>query len=169
MAKLQHELKKKRPFDCPEQEAVLNLFRASDCLQHRFTQLVRDHGLTLSQYNILRILRGEGKPLPCLEIAERTIAVVPGITGLIDRLARQGLVARERSATDRRVVNVSITQPGRDVLARVDGPLMDLHRRLLSHFTADETAELIRLLEKARQRCEEDRIADSRRRRLVRE
>ena len=84
--KLQHELKKKRPFESPEEEAALNIVRTSDQLQIRFARLLREHDLTPSQYNILRILRGEGQPLPILEIASRTITVVPGITGLIDRL-----------------------------------------------------------------------------------
>src|SRR6202049_1238819 len=87
-AKLQHELKKKRPFESPEQEAALGILRTSDQLQIRFARLLREHGLTPPQYNVLRILRGEGKPLPILEIASRTITVVPGITGLIDRLER---------------------------------------------------------------------------------
>jgi len=89
--KLQHELKKKRPFESPEEEALLSVVRTSDQLQIRSARLLREHGLTPSQYNILRILRGEGKPLPILEIASRTIAVVPGITGLIDRLEQAGL------------------------------------------------------------------------------
>src|SRR5260370_27978003 len=74
--KLQHEIKKKRPFESPQQEAALSVLRTSDQLQIRFARLFRDHGLTPSQYNILRILRGEGKPLPILEIAARTITVV---------------------------------------------------------------------------------------------
>src|ERR1700726_3210109 len=100
--KLQHELKKKRPFESPEQEAALSVLRTSDQLQIRFARLFREHGLTPSQYNILRILRGEGKPLPILEIASRTITIVPGITGLIDRLEKVGLVKRERCSEDRR-------------------------------------------------------------------
>ena len=71
--KLQHELKKKRPFKSSEQEAALSVLRTSDQLQIRFARLLREHGLTPSQYNILRILRGEGQPLPILEIASRTI------------------------------------------------------------------------------------------------
>src|SRR5215210_4522709 len=112
MAKLQDELRKQKPFESLEQEAALNLFRTSDRLQHRIAKLFREHGLTPSQYNILRILRGEGKPMPCLEIAHRTITVVPGITGLIDRLEEASLVKRQRSEEDRRVVNVSITAAG---------------------------------------------------------
>src|SRR6478672_8960269 len=106
MGKLQEELKKRDPFDSVEQEALLNLFRTADQFSHRFLQLFAEHGLTGSQYNVLRILRGEGKPLPCLEIAERTITVVPGITGLLDRLsdADPALVVRQRDEADRRVV-----------------------------------------------------------------
>ncbi len=160
MSKLQDELKKRQPFASAEQEAVLNLFRTSDRLHHRFAQLFREFGLTPSQYNILRILRGEGAPLPCLEIAQRTITVVPGITGLIDRLENVDppLVCRQRSELDRRVVNVSITQAGLDVLARLDEPLMELHRQVMAHFSPRELAELIRLLEKARQRCEDEEV-----------
>src|SRR5438876_12278768 len=107
--RLQHELKKKRPFESLEQELALNLQRTSDQIMIRFERLFRQYGLTPSQYNILRILRGEGKPLPVLEIAARTVTVVPGITGLIDRLEKVGLVVRERCTDDRRVVYVSIT------------------------------------------------------------
>lgn len=149
-SKLQREVKKKRPFDSLEQEAMLNIVRTSDRLQIQFARLFRDHGLTPSQYNILRILRGEGAPLPCLEIASRTVTVVPGITGLIDRLEGADLVRRERSADDRRVIYVAITDKALKLLAELDEPLLALHRRLLSHFTPDELHELIRLLEIAR-------------------
>src|SRR6478735_81952 len=119
MGKLQEELRKQQPFGALEQEAALNLFRTSDRLQHRFARLFREYGLTPSQYNILRILRGEGKAMPCLEIAQRTITVVPGITGLIDRLEQAKLVTRQRDEEDRRVVNVSITAAGEEILGRL--------------------------------------------------
>jgi DNA-binding MarR family transcriptional regulator len=156
MAKLQQEPHRREPFVLGDQEAVLNLFRTSDRLQHRFARLFREFGLTPSQYNILRILRGEGKPMPCLEIAQRTITVVPGITGLIDRLEEAKLVSRQRSEEDRRVVNVSLTQAGQEVLARLEEPVNDLHAKLLNHFAPEELAELIRLLEKVRQGCEDE-------------
>ena len=97
--KLRREIGKKRPFGTLEEEAMLNLFRTSDQVQIRFTRLFREYGLTSSQYNVLRILRGEGKPLPILEVAGRTVTVVPGITGLIDRLEQAGWVRRERCPT----------------------------------------------------------------------
>src|SRR5437763_5393970 len=131
--KLQHELKKKQPFESPEQEAALNVLRTSDRLQIRFARLLRQHGLTPSQYNVLRILRGEGKPLPILEIASRTVAVVPGITGLIDRLEQAGFVRRVRCATDRRVIHVALNDQGTRTLAALDEPIAALERKLLGH------------------------------------
>src|SRR6476661_7316531 len=129
-AKLQHEIKKKRPFESPEEEAALNIVRASDQLQIRFARLLRKHGLTSpTQYNILRILRGEGKPLPILEIASRTVTVVPGITGLIDRLERASLVHRMRCEKDRRVTFVALTDEGSKTLADLEEPLLALHRK----------------------------------------
>lgn len=148
--KLQDELKKKRPFDSPEQEAVLNILRTADQLEIRLARLLRDRGLTPSQYNVLRILRGEGRPLPVLEIAARTITVVPGITGLIDRLETAGFVERVRCNEDRRVVRVALTEAGARALADLDEPLEALHRQLLGHLGPAELKDLIRLLEKAR-------------------
>jgi DNA-binding MarR family transcriptional regulator len=77
---------------------------------------------------------------------------------LIDRLEQAGLVSRLRSEEDRRIVNVSITPAGQDVLARLDAPLFELHQKVMAHFSLEELQELIRLLEKARQPCEEESI-----------
>jgi DNA-binding MarR family transcriptional regulator len=148
--KLQHELKKKRPFESPEEEAALNIVRTSDQFQIRFARLLREHGLTPSQYNVLRILRGEGQPLPILEIASRTITVVPGITGLIDRLEQAGFVNRLRCDKDRRVIYVALTDHASTTLADVDEPLLALHRKLLGHLSQGDLKDLIRLLEKLR-------------------
>jgi MarR family 2-MHQ and catechol resistance regulon transcriptional repressor len=148
--KLQLELKKRGSFDSLEQEAALNLMRTSDRVQIRFARLFREHNLTSSQYNILRILRGEGKPLPILEIASRTITVVPGITGLIDRLEEAGLVRRERCREDRRIVRVALSSQAEKLLSELDGPILDLHSQLLDHLSESDLKSLIRLLEKVR-------------------
>jgi DNA-binding MarR family transcriptional regulator len=153
--RLQRELKKRRPFDSPEQEATLNIARTADRFGLRFARLFREYGLTPSQYNVLRILRGEGQPLPILEVADRMLAAVPGITGLIDRLEGMVLLTRRRCTEDRRVVFVAITDKGLDLLARLDGPVEDLHKRLIGHLTHAELRELSRLLEKARQPLDE--------------
>src|SRR5689334_19277991 len=146
--RLQHELKKKKPFDVPTQAAALGLVRTNDQLQIHFARLFRQYGLTPSQYNVLRILRGEGAPLPILEIAERTVTVVPGITGLIDRLEAAGLVCRERSSEDRRVVYVALTDKSAKLLAKIDRPLVEMHERVMRHLTKTEINELMRLLDK---------------------
>jgi DNA-binding MarR family transcriptional regulator len=148
---LQQEIKKKTPFDLPEQEAMLNLLRTADQLQIRFARLFRRHGLTPQQYNILRILRGEGNPLPILEIAARMITVVPGITGLIDRLELAELVERKRCCEDRRVIYVAISPKATALLDQIDEPLLKMHHDLLGHMDPDELAELTRLLERARE------------------
>ncbi len=148
--RLQQELKKKRAFESAEQEAALSILRTSDQLQIRFARLLREHGLTPSQYNVLRILRGEGEPLPILEIAGRTITVVPGITGLIDRLERAGFVKRVRCEKDRRVIYVALAEKGTKALAALDEPIAALHDKLLGHLAQAELKELIRLLDKVR-------------------
>jgi DNA-binding MarR family transcriptional regulator len=148
---LRHELKKKRPFESPEQEVALGIVRTSDQLQIRFARLFREYGLTLSQYDVLRILRGEGKPLPILEVAGRTTTVVPGITGLIDRLEQAGFVNRLRCAKDRRVIHVALTDRGTKTLADLDEPLRALRRKLMEHLSQGNMKDLIRLLEKLRE------------------
>ncbi|MEI8383052.1 MAG: MarR family transcriptional regulator [Planctomycetota bacterium] len=150
-SKLQNELKKNRQFESLEQEAALNLLRTNDQLQIRFARLFREYELTPAQYNILRILRGEGKPLPILEIASRTVTVVPGITGLIDRLEKAQFVQRVRCEKDRRVIYVGITEQATKVLSQLDEPLLDLHKKLMGHLSETELKELSRLLEKSRE------------------
>lgn len=152
-SQLQQELKKSVPFDSLEQEAVINILRTNDQFQNRFGRLFRQHGLTMSQYNILRILRGAGEPLPSLAIGNRMIQVVPAITGLIDRLEKRELVERCRCTKDRRVVYVSITDVGLEILDQLEEPVSELHKQLAGHLSEEELRQLSRLLEKARQSC----------------
>lgn len=149
--RLRKELKKRNPFDSVEQEAALSLVRTADQLENRFGKLFREFGLTSSQYNVLRILRGEGAPLPSLEIASRLLCVAPAITGLINRLEQQGMVKRRRCEQDGRVVYVEITKAGLAVLGRLDEPLIALHQSAMSPLSKSEQKQLIELLEKCRQ------------------
>ena len=150
-ATLKQEIRKKTPFDLPEQEAMLNVLRTADQLQIRFARLFRQFGLTPQQYNVLRILRGEGRPLPILEIASRMITVVPGITGLVDRLEMAGLVERRRCEHDRRVTYAAITPHALTLLDKIDEPLLALHKQTLGHMSLADLNTLSRLLEKARE------------------
>ena len=148
---LQRELKKRQPFESLEIEAILNILRTADQFHNRFGRFFREYGLTNSQYNVLRILRGEGKPIPSLEIAGRMVQVVPAITGLIDRLEKQELVKRNRCTEDRRVVYVELTKKGAKLLGEIDEPDVALHKELIGHMARKELKELSRLLEKARE------------------
>src|SRR3954464_2829510 len=120
MAKLQAEIKKKRPFESPAEEAYLNLIRTYGMLETDFNRLFKQHGISEPKYNVLRILRGAGGDgLPSLEIASRMITRVPDVTRIVDRLETQGLVRRERTQADLRVVVVSITKKGLDLLSKL--------------------------------------------------
>lgn len=156
VSQLQRDIKKKQPFASPEQEAVLNILRTNDQYQNRFGKLFREYGLTSSQYNLLRILRGEGKPMPCLEIGSRMIQVVPAMTGLIDRLEKLQFVRRERCTEDRRVIYIELTDKATKLLSDMDEPVTDLEKTLIGHLTRKELKELSRLLEKARQSLDSD-------------
>jgi DNA-binding MarR family transcriptional regulator len=147
---LKDEIKKRNPFDSAEQEAALNLARTYDRLQSSFTQFFKPHGITGAQYNVSRILRRVGEPLPCQEIAGRMITQHPDITRLVDRLLEAGLVERSRTPEDRRLVLTTITEAGLRLLAASDDSLLRLHREQLGHLTRSELAELNRLLVKAR-------------------
>ena len=147
---LQDEVKKRNPFDSPEQEAALNLARTADRIAAGFVRLFKEHGISGSQYNVLRILRGAGEPLPSLEVASRMVTQLPDITRLVDRLENAGLVERARTPEDRRVVLIRITECGLKLLESLDAPVIELHRKQLGHLTRAELAELNRLLVKAR-------------------
>jgi DNA-binding MarR family transcriptional regulator len=147
---LQQDLGKKKPFESPEKEAMLNIARTSDQFQNRFGKLFREFGLTGSQHNVLRILRGEGRPMQCQEIRSRMIQVVPAMTGLLDRLEKDGFVTRTRCEKDGRVVHVDLTTKAKTVLQKIDGPLTDLYEECLGHLSRAELEQLSSLLEKAR-------------------
>jgi DNA-binding MarR family transcriptional regulator len=164
------EIGKRRPFEAPEVEAFLNVLRTASLLTAETGRFLKKHGLTEPQYNALRILRGhmvcegagpgaggggEGgdareRGVPSQTIGEQLVAQVPDVTRLVDRLVEAGLAERARVEADRRVVLVCITRKGLDLLARIDAPLLDLHRRQLGHMTRAELRDLSRLLVKAR-------------------
>ena len=118
----------------------------------QFDRLVREQGLSAPQYNILRILRGQkGEGLPSSKITPRMISCVPDITRLVDRLEKAGLVKRERSKADRRIVKIAITEDGMDLLGTLDEPVRVLDKGLLGHMTKKELQNVIQLMAKARQ------------------
>ncbi|EMI15287.1 marR-family transcription regulator [Rhodopirellula maiorica SM1] len=153
---LQNELHRKHPFASLQQEALVSLLRTGDQLENRLVRFFRDHDLTLTQFNMLRILQLEGRQLTCGEIKQQMIQVVPAITGVVDRLEKQGRVERQRCSSDRRVVYVSITKQGQDVCKQAMPLLEKLESTLLKRLTEKELKQLISLLEKSRQSLAEE-------------
>ncbi|HET9982732.1 MAG TPA: MarR family transcriptional regulator [Longimicrobiales bacterium] len=150
MTRIATAIKQKKPFSGPEHAVFLALQRLASELSQGVAELLKPSGLSAAQYNVLRILRGAGDAgLACGEIAGRLIARDPDMTRLLDRLERQGLVARGRSAEDRRVVMARITDQGLAVLADLDAPFAALHRRQLGHLGEEKLAALLQLLEEA--------------------
>ena len=150
-SRLQTELRQRRPFPSPQAEALVGLLRTADLVRREASALLDAHGLTLQQYNVLRILRGAGpQGLPTLEIAARMIEVAPGITRLLDRLELKKLVHRLRCPNDRRQVLCSITPAGLALLAGLDEPVAASDARLLGGLTPERLGQLITLLDDLR-------------------
>jgi DNA-binding MarR family transcriptional regulator len=152
LSALARELGKLRNFDHPEQEAALALVRTVVLQQGEIEQLFKSFGLSSSTYNILRILRHAPEGRSCSEIGLQLIARVPDVTRLLDGLEAKHLVERHRSSSDRRVVRVRITAAGLELLARIDEPLVALHKSHFSHMKRAEIQQLIELLASVRQR-----------------
>src|SRR5271170_7421521 len=131
---LQAELKQKIPFTSREQETYLSLLRTADALQAQVEAWLKRFGLTGTQYNALRILRGAGaEGLPCREIGERMITHDPDITRLLNRLEDRGFVERTRAKQDRRIIYGKITPAGLKLLREMDEPIDKRGRDMLRH------------------------------------
>jgi DNA-binding MarR family transcriptional regulator len=154
MAGLKQEIAQERPFSSIEEEAFLNLLRTADCLDRAMQKVCRASGLTGTQYNVLRILRGAGtQGLACSAIGDRMITAEPDITRLLSRLKAQKLIKQERDRHDRRVVWTHISESGLALLRRMDPHIQRAPKELFGHMSANEVNEMIRLVELARARC----------------
>ncbi len=154
--KLKAEIKQRRPFSSVHEEVVLSLVRTADLVLAPLTAVLREESLSLSQYNILRVLRGSGEEgLPCGEISERMVRRDPDLTRLLDRLDARGLISRVRGTEDRRVVFASITDEGRQLLADLDEPIRRATKETLSHMPGERLELLRELLDEARSSGEE--------------
>lgn len=150
---LQAELRQQKPFGSLEQEAVLNIHRTAALLEHETAEALKPYGLTPTQYNALRILRGAGDDGLCRnEVGARMVAIVPDATRLLDRLDQMGLVTRSREGADRRFVRSRLTPSGLQLVDSLDAVMTELHARHLGHLGADRLRTLVDLLEAARSR-----------------
>lgn len=147
----QKAIKQRKTFHRVEHEAFVNIQRTADALLQGVAATLKPKGLSPTQYNVLRILRGAGPDgLACREIADRMITRDPDTTRLLDRLEDRGLVARSRDRADRRVITTRITEKGLRLLKELDGPIAALHVDQLGHLGNAQLRSLIDLLDTAR-------------------
>lgn len=150
--RLRDEIKQNKPFQSLEQEALLSIERTAAVLGHSLAEALKPFGVTATQYNVLRILRGAGKPGLCRnEVRVRMVAQVPDVTRLLDRLTDLGLVDRERSTGDRRLVTTRITNAGLRLLKQLDSPITGIHKQQFGHLSQQTLRTLIELLGMARE------------------
>ena len=143
--------KPQETFRSREQQATLGLLRAADAVKRSLAQVIEPHGITPQQYNVLRILRGAGPDgLPTLTIGERMIEQTPGVTRLVDRLERKGLVARTPCPKDRRRVFCRMTDKGLELLKELDEPVNRWDAQAVSVLAPADLDSLISLLDRLR-------------------
>ena len=139
-------------FGSRAQEAAVGILRTADRIRRLLGSTVEPFGLTLQQYNILRILRGSGEAMCTLEVSKRLIERSPGITRHLDILETKGLVVRERSTDDRREVRCAITADGRDLLRRMDPVVNAADEAAVAGLDDSSLTELVGLLDRIRSR-----------------
>ena len=133
-----------------EAKLFVALLRLADRLAQDGELLIKSYGLTATQYNVLRILRGAGPDgLPCKRIGDRMISRDPDMTRLLDRMEKRSLVTRERQSEDRRVIKTRITPAGLEILKKLDAPVDELHKKQFRHISAAKLKALADVLEEA--------------------
>jgi DNA-binding MarR family transcriptional regulator len=152
-SKLQKELKRKKPFTSQEEEVYLSLLRTAEALSWGVSETLKGADLTPTQYNVLRILRGAGpEGATCGQISERMVTKDSDITRLLERLDARGLLTRARDDKDRRFITARITEEGLRLLASLDQPLAECHKRQIGHLGEARLASLGKLLDVMRDR-----------------
>ena len=148
---IQQELVQKRPFHSIRAEVAVSILRTAALIERHFAQVVASSGITVQQYNVLRILRGAGtEGLPTLVIRDRMIHEAPGITRLLDKLETAGLARRERSSPDRRQVHCHITEKGLAVLGELEVAMREADDLAVGSLNEEEQRQLLKLLEGVR-------------------
>ncbi len=145
------ELKQNKPFASLQEEAALSIARTAAVLDHQVAQALKSHGLTPSQYNVLRILRGAGPDGLCRnEVGTRLVTQVPDVTRLLDRMEDTGLISRQRGSEDRRFVTTRATRKGLDLVNKLDQPMHELLQERLGHVSKKSLRALIDALAEVR-------------------
>jgi DNA-binding MarR family transcriptional regulator len=153
MPNLRDEIKQRKPFRTLHEEAALNVVRTSAMLSDTFERVLKPYGITGTQYNVLRILRGsEPNGLCRNEIRDRMLTRMPDVTRLLDRMEDAGLIARAREDDDRRMVRTRITSQGRRLVDDLDAVVDREHQRIFGALNKEELRRLIGQLSAVRDR-----------------
>ncbi len=145
------EIAQRRPFHSVKAEVAVSILRTAALIERHFAQVVARTGVTVQQYNVLRILRGAGaEGLPTLVIRDRMIHAAPGITRLLDKLEKAGLARRERASPDRRQVFCYITPEGLEILGTLDEEMRRADEVAVGNLGDAEQRQLLKLLEGVR-------------------
>jgi DNA-binding MarR family transcriptional regulator len=145
------DIRQQKPFTSLAQEAHLNVARTAAVLEEGIERVLKPHGVSGTQYNVLRILRGAGAAGLCRnEIRDRLLTRMPDVTRLLDRMEEAGLVTRARDVADRRLVTTQLTAKGRALVDSLDMPVAEEHARSLGHLGEERLRTLVRLLTLAR-------------------
>src|SRR6185503_18887692 len=148
---IQTELRQSKPFRSIAQEATIALLRTASVVNRALARVVEPYGLSLAQYNALRIIRGSGTGgIPTLSIRERMIEEGTTITRLLDKLEGALLIRRERSLPDRRQVLCFVTDGGRKLLDSLDPLVNAADEEAVASLSQSELERFIDLLDAVR-------------------
>ncbi len=132
-------------------KTVINMMYTSNLISETITDALKPFQLSLQQFNVLRILRGQkGNPANLSTIQERMIHKMSNTTRLVDKLINKKLVKREICEENRRKVEITITKNGLDLLKKLDVIIDNTEEKIIQHLNKKETLALNNLLEKLR-------------------
>ncbi|WP_224489839.1 MarR family winged helix-turn-helix transcriptional regulator [Robertkochia flava] len=135
----------------PARKTVINIIFTANLLSEQSAEVLKPFGLSLPQFNVLRILRGQkGKPANLSTIQDRMVNKMSNTTRLVDKLIEKGLASRIICAENRRKVEISITQKGLALLSEIDAPMDEMNQKAISRLSEDDINSLNDLLEKVR-------------------
>ena len=144
---LRDELRQGKPFTSLREEALLSIARTEAVVRENLERVLGPYDLSMTQYNVLRILRGAGPAGLCRnDIGERLIARMPDVSRLLDRMEAAGLVHRFRSMEDRRLVNTTLTAKGKVLVNKLDSEVAQYQKEQVGHLTDAQLRSLIHLM-----------------------
>ncbi len=146
---IEQEIKQTKPFENSHQKAMVNLIYTSNHIKAKVNKHLKQYGITSKQYNVLRILKGAGKPISTSAIKQRLIDRMSDASRIVDRLVQKNLVERVTCGNDRRLVDVTLSQDGLLLLNNIQDKKEDLNN-LLKNLSAKEANQLSGLLDKLR-------------------